>query len=103
MSANAAKRSLVSIHAPVKGATSSRGDREPKRSFNSRTRKGCDTGRYNRFAKRRVSIHAPVKGATSIIRKGKIKIDVSIHAPVKGATGEKSKNGKNTAFQFTHP
>ena len=57
---------LVSIHAPVKGAT-----------------------RYVRHVPGagQVSIHAPVKGATGAVGGERIGFaDVSIHAPVKGAT-----------------
>ena len=56
---------VVSIHAPVKGAT------------------GYRHRQYGRLC---VSIHAPVKGAT--IREGfsRCGTSVSIHAPVKGAT-----------------
>ena len=56
---------IVSIHAPVKGAT---------------WLGYCDGG--GRF----VSIHAPVKGATFLCRYDSRCLDVSIHAPVKGAT-----------------
>ena len=57
---------MVSIHAPVKGATSSaRGRaREPTR-FNPRAREGRDLGaKLLEGAVGAVSIHAPVKGAT---------------------------------------
>jgi len=56
---------LVSIHAPVKGATTV-------------IRLGCVACR--------VSIHAPVKGATDDGVRGPAVETVSIHAPVKGAT-----------------
>ena len=57
---------MISIHAPVKGATipvlilgQSGSD------FNPRTREGCDTFRIDWFVLRvSISIHAPVKGAT---------------------------------------
>ena len=57
---------LISIHAPVKGATMP--DQItvlPYRDFNPRTREGCD----RRFVVVgdevvHISIHAPVKGAT---------------------------------------
>ena len=55
----------VSIHAPVKDATS---------------------GAYLRNLYFRVSIHAPVKDATISEKQGKYKDKVSIHAPVKDAT-----------------
>ena len=56
---------MVSIHAPVKGAT---------RAGGSST------------CLREVSIHAPVKGATHVGAVGQPVAEVSIHAPVKGAT-----------------
>ena len=55
----------ISIHAPVKGATS---------SFHSLL---CSS---------RISIHAPVKGATHWHESGRYGYGISIHAPVKGAT-----------------
>ena len=56
---------MVSIHAPVKGATRA----------------------LIRFKLASlVSIHAPVKGATDTDQPGHDIDDVSIHAPVKGAT-----------------
>ena len=57
---------LVSIHAPVKGATSS--------------------AAYQRAMADMVSIHAPVKGATLPAVAPNVPSPVSIHAPVKGAT-----------------
>ena len=58
-------RQKVSIHAPVKGATLRPGRKKstPK-SFNSRTRKGCDAILVGSDDEYNVSIHAPVKGAT---------------------------------------
>ena len=55
----------VSIHAPVKGATSLgvRATIDGTR-FNSRTRKGCDQSGAPAGSIQSVSIHAPVKGAT---------------------------------------
>ena len=59
--------SQVSIHAPVKGATS------PVKQAPERVG---------------VSIHAPVKGATKSETKSGYQKAVSIHAPVKGATAQ---------------
>ena len=57
--------SLVSIHAPVKGATCRFGfGLDVFRRFNSRTRKGCDFIFLIDRCFVEVSIHAPVKGAT---------------------------------------
>ena len=79
----------VSIHAPVRGATSSRRDLAVVcDSFNPRARTGRDAAALLLAAlASRVSIHAPVRGATRSARCGQcIASDVSIHAPVRGAT-----------------
>ena len=78
---------IVSIHAPVKGATggAEQGTFRPAR-FNSRSREGSDVGGACPVYHYIVSIHAPVKGATEHDATSTILIDVSIHAPVKGAT-----------------
>ena len=73
---------LVSIHAPVKGATF---------SFE----------RCGKFVY--VSIHAPVKGATTIYEIHQLRDYVSIHAPVKGATITAGEIRIFRTFQFTHP
>ena len=78
---------IVSIHAPVKGATPSIffvmyfRDR-----FNPRSREGSDRPRVKETIASLVSIHAPVKGATSHRSRCGQSSSVSIHAPVKGAT-----------------
>ena len=61
------ERGKVSIHAPVKGATIRyRVATASCVGFNPRTREGCDLIRASFFfASTRVSIHAPVKGATA--------------------------------------
>ena len=75
---------IISIHAPVKGATKYFGivvDRPPH--FNPRTREGCD------LSPPLLSLHL---------------LQISIHAPVKGATYLKPRDGqRNTQFQSTHP
>ena len=58
---------VISIHAPVKGAT-------------------C-TAVVMLHARNAISIHAPVKGATRLPASGAVWSTISIHAPVKGATG----------------
>ena len=80
--------SAVSIHAPVKGATSStllislHAD-----CFNPRSREGSDAVEGDAGGRHpAVSIHAPVKGATAAHLLGAQGYLVSIHAPVKGAT-----------------
>ena len=80
---------IVSIHAPVKGATPGTHASASKVScFNPRTREGCDLITLTPAGiVMDVSIHAPVKGATFVaIVKALITENVSIHAPVKGAT-----------------
>jgi len=56
---------MISIHAPVKGAT-----RFP----------------FGVECKAQISIHAPVKGATHDLDNHRARGSISIHAPVKGAT-----------------
>ena len=79
---------VISIHAPVKGATSAVLP-YPLRDgyFNPRTREGCDYRIWGiRDGVMSISIHAPVKGATPPHR-GRHSVGlISIHAPVKGAT-----------------
>ena len=57
---------LISIHAPVKGATLLLRQYDPDSpDFNPRTREGCDIFLETvDFKIRIISIHAPVKGAT---------------------------------------
>ena len=56
----------VSIHAPVKDATFLLGYNIAARSFNPRTRKGCDKVCRCKKLSNHVSIHAPVKDATQL-------------------------------------
>ena len=73
---------VVSIHAPVKGATMIR---IPSDEIIL------------------VSIHAPVKGATSNIVRELVDMGVSIHAPVKGATRRSDRRPcSEKTFQSTH-
>ena len=80
--------SVVSIHAPLKGATSPLSPLLSKvQGFNSRTPKGCDQHlRGYRGEPSGVSIHAPLKGATAFRMTTQAFSPVSIHAPLKGAT-----------------
>jgi len=74
---------VVSIHAPVKGAT-------PRLGLSGA---GCN-----------VSIHAPVKGATKWSDISSYTWPVSIHAPVKGATMLSVLNRSTTTlFRSTRP
>ena len=67
-------KKTVSIHAPLKGATSGDELLLPRLlGFNSRTPEGCDTdSRDRREGGGQVSIHAPLKGATTLITTLKI-------------------------------
>jgi len=76
-------RRLVSIHAPVKGAT------QLSAAYRARIK---------------VSIHAPVKGATIEESSYQELVEVSIHAPVKGATCiQTQKRAPSNSFQSTRP
>ncbi len=100
---------LVSIHAPVRGATAHQrlrgtngpgfnpraraGRDEPSHSplqrfccFNPRARAGRDFNPLEKAAIQFVSIHAPVRGATVPPTEASGISNVSIHAPVRGAT-----------------
>ena len=79
---------IVSIHAPARGATSSVLTRQqPVSCFNPRPRAGGDAVLLCRpTPPGTVSIHAPARGAT--VRRGACgaRMGVSIHAPARGAT-----------------
>ena len=101
----------VSIHAPARGATKAARIRTRlRRSFNPRTRTGCDMSNrkcqksrqlfqstHPHGVRRRiagflhilqgVSIHAPARGATRVNALRVFNFEVSIHAPARGATG----------------
>ena len=79
---DALDRGFVSIHAPVKGATTPYG---------------------RKYLSSVVSIHAPVKGATCKPSVASGSFPVSIHAPVKGATNFPGCVNHRPGFQFTHP
>ena len=57
---------FISIHAPVKGATTiNEVNHDKVENFNPRTREGCDAmGQTDAANYIKISIHAPVKGAT---------------------------------------
>ncbi len=116
----------VSIHAPVKGATSLLPDncnkdtgfnpraregrdlRTMSRSpsiicFNPRAREGRDVGNVENSYEIKVSIHAPVKGATLLDLDTIYRDRVSIHAPVKGATSPRPSPWAPCRFQSTRP
>jgi hypothetical protein len=97
---------IVSIHAPVKGATNEDiGIPRIHKSFNPTHREGCDRQK-EAFEKgvEIVSIQRTVKGATRARRKGGKWLNVSIHAPVMGATTLQESGWREArGFQSTHP
>ena len=118
--------SIVSIHAPTQGATTSpNGRRRSTQRFNPRTHAGCDHRSAARcHCGRGVSIHAPTQGATRISRffmpsrcfnprthagcddqpqLFRAQSAVSIHAPTQGATFPRVVPESLAQFQSTHP
>ena len=84
---NESEAALISIHAPVKGATRIREPfRPPGSHFNPCSREGSDVSETSIHDDPPISIHAPVKGATAEIGPQHFRVLISIHAPVKGAT-----------------
>ena len=81
---------MVSIHAPLKGATFAAAYcLHTLARFNSRTPEGCDDSSSDETRDICVSIHAPLKGATATNFPSHPAADVSIHAPLKGATNRR--------------
>ena len=80
--------SVVSIHAPTRGATTDSGcARIRRKSFRSTPpREGRLFHRLALFYWPLVSIHAPTRGATFIPVLLSVDFAVSIHAPTRGAT-----------------
>ena len=79
---------IISIHAPVKGATLVIIVIVTRDSdFNPRSREGSDEDYQCLLQALDISIHAPVKGATRAQQSCHVSHRISIHAPVKGATG----------------
>ena len=78
---------LISIHAPVKGATRWRLRQcgTPTISIHAPV-KGATVGGNGLDMNVKISIHAPVKGATRVWALLRVGCSISIHAPVKGAT-----------------
>ena len=102
--------SLISIHAPTRGATANgcrrlsdcrafqstlpRGERliglhaiyaTPVISIHAPTR-GATTSSHLRPVPTQISIHAPTRGATNILLPSEYIFVISIHAPTRGAT-----------------
>jgi len=95
----------VSIHAPVKSATTtSNPSASADFSFNPRAREERDARVHDSLdLMLYVSIHAPVKSATeSTILPVRVSV-VSIHAPVKSATGVCVLTTWAPEFQSTRP
>ena len=97
---------IISIHAPVKGATRQRAqDEAARRDFNPRTREGCDgqkrrdpVGSFNFNPRTREGCDGPYRGDETMTH------TISIHAPVKGATiPPRQPLMQRLAFQSTHP
>ena len=78
-----AKRTVVSIHAPARGAT--------------RTVRAGDHRHYG------VSIHAPARGATSPTACTPCPAAVSIHAPARGATDDRVERGVGEVVSIHAP
>ena len=94
---------IVSIHAPARGAIFPIIFREESWCFNSRTREGCDLYVHGLTIIWTVSIHAPARGAILTRRTSRSQFSVSIHAPARGAIQTNTKKGRYIMFQFTHP
>ncbi len=95
---------IVSIHAPVRGATGRYWTVAPATLFQST--RPCGARRADGVEARRdtgVSIHAPVRGATGSPERWRRPSGVSIHAPVRGATRPPSWTCWALAFQSTRP
>ena len=77
----------VSIHAPTRGATAVGVPDTPNHlRFNPRTHEGCDKIMKGNLNISNVSIHAPTRGATHSTDGNHQPPRVSIHAPTRGAT-----------------
>ena len=95
---------VISIHAPARGATSKRNLFRYSRHISIHAPARGAT-QIQRYAARliTISIHAPARGATygeGIFFKGKY---ISIHAPARGATLVVHHNISNLTFQSTLP
>ena len=96
--------SVISIHAPTRGATSSHTQLNSDRvNFNPRSHEGSDAllSLYHRHPV--ISIHAPTRGATTIPMLLRLLWIISIHAPTRGATIESCITVLSITFQSTLP
>ena len=81
---------IVSIHAPLGGATRDVIQTGGLVGFNPRAPRGRDTANAaEALIRAMVSIHAPLGGATAMSQGFVAVIGVSIHAPLGGATSLK--------------
>ncbi len=95
---------MVSIHAPVWGATNRTGGNSPRWWFQSTRPCGARQSSGVRSGHAAgVSIHAPVWGATSDALICDCTCAVSIHAPVWGATRTYALRKLSSLFQSTRP
>src|SRR6185437_8056382 len=95
----------VSIHAPLRGATSSaKPSRTRVHGFNPRAPAGrdCKNG-ISSYEVGRVSIHAPLRGATKLAENFAPLATVSTHAPLRGATSPCAFCARLKLFQSTRP
>ena len=99
--------SLVSIHAPLRGATFKGSVKQLRQDLVSihAPLRGATLSFVvilNPFVP--VSIHAPLRGATNGGDLNHVMIPVSIHAPLRGATVSNGGGiGADRTFQSTHP
>ena len=79
---------MISIHAPVRGATTANCTCVSPNlwHFNPRSREGSDGLLIKKLNIYGISIHAPVRGATDVQGRERAYAAISIHAPVRGAT-----------------
>ena len=98
-------KSIISIHAPAKGATYRYFHAlHLQKDFNPRSREGSDVVALNVLRMAGIiSIHAPAKGATKPCKHCVVCSIISIHAPAKGATSQQSMQRSVTVFQSTLP
>ncbi len=72
---------MISIHAPIQGAT----------------HKNCEGWNDGK-----ISIHAPIQGATTCLPRMSSAVTISIHAPIQGATNYGNQVRAFLSFQSTH-
>ena len=97
-------RTLISIHAPTRGATSKAvGCASTKSNFNPRSHERSDGEKAAVDLEYMISIHAPTRGATGTSKKYFDFLEISIHAPTRGATFYAGARPADTEFQSTLP